>query len=455
MKKILMLSYYFPPITDVGGLRALGFAENLPAHGWEPHVLSVRNPDRSVCGVGDGGPPAGIDTRYCRSLFHLNRASWKANGVLRLLLRAVGIRLRGNIVHELFCLPDVFAGWIVPAYAAGLRIMKQEGIDLIYVSSKPFSSTLAGVLLKKATGKPLVLDFRDPASFPDSLFMDNRAGRTRKRIIGRIERYVLENADALLTTTRATEEAYLERYPFLAGRTRTIYNGFYLPGIPMQAVEPFDVFTIVYMGNFYHDLVPSDTFFEALRAVVDQGRIPADRIRFLYVGGLRGKDNWLMEAGRRHQVSHLIRTAGQVSREEAQSILARSALMLLRIVPPMISTKLFEGLRDGVPMLAIIEEGEVAELIRVYSPRSYVVTSHRAGDAADAICEAYRRWEKGELTPQIHTEYRNRFNKKSLTAAFREVLEAVIDNPRDERLLPLGSHKPGFEPRSVERHANH
>ncbi len=435
----LPVSAISDPITDVGGtepLKALGFAKQpfpptsilgVLSYGWVPHVLSVKNPDRSLCHFGPGGPPEGIDTTYCRSLFHLNRISWKANGVLRLLLQAFGFRLEGNVIHELFCLPDVFAGWVLPAYLAGLRIIKRKHIDLIYVSSKPFSSTLAGVLLKKATGKPLVLDFRDPASFPETLFLDNRAGRIRQRLVSKIERFVLENADYLLTTTRATETAYLQRYPFLNNRTRTIYNGYYLPGDSGATAAPFDVFTIVYLGNFYHDLIPSDTFFKALRIVVDRGLIPKDRIRFLYVGGLKERGNWLETAAKRFGVEHLIETTGHVPRETAQALLTRSALMLLRIVPPMISTKLFEGLRDGVAMLAIIDKGEVEAMIRRYSPGSFVVTSRSVDDVAEAIAEAYRQWRTGALARRPSEDYNAHFNKEALTAEFAEVLNAVLD----------------------------
>jgi glycosyltransferase involved in cell wall biosynthesis len=336
---------------------------------------------------------------------------------------------------------------VLPAYLGGLRIMKRRPFDVIYVSSKPFSSTLAGVLLKKATGKPLVLDFRDPASFPDNLFLPNQAGRIRQRAVTIIERFVLENADYLLTTTKATEGEYLRRYPFMKGRTRTIYNGYYLPPEPKQTVEPFDVFTIVYLGNFYYDLLPSDTFFLALKSLVDQRLIPADQIRFLYVGGLREK-NWLDDACRRFGVGHLVQTTGQVHREEAQSILRRSALMLLRIVPPMISTKLFEGLRDGVPMLSIIEKGEVEDLVRSYSPHSFLITSGRVEDVVDAIAEAYGQWKRGALHPVPSTKYIEQFNKRTATERLNKVLsqatcrhslpkDAAAYRPKD-RGQPIG-----------------
>lgn len=426
MKKILLISYYFPPISNVGALRALGYAQYLPNHGWQPYVLSVKNPDLSLCSVGAEDSPKDIDTTYCRSLFQLNRITWKANSVLRLLLGAIRIKLESNVVNEILCMPDNFIGWILPAYIAGLRIIQQHNIDLIYVSSKPFSSTLTGVMLKKTTGKPLVLDFRDPASFPPNLFLNNWAGRTRQRLIAKIERFVLANTDYLLTTTQITEAAYRRRYPFLRSRIRTIYNGYYLSADPKPPSKPFDVFTIVYLGNFYYNLLPSDSFFAALHTIIEQGLIPNDQIRFLYVGKIRDKNNWLLEVGRRFGIKHLFQTTGHVSRGEAQAILKNSAIMLLRIVPPMISTKLFEALRDGIPMLAIIEKGEVETLIKSYSPQSFLVTTGKSHDVVDAILGAYHNWKNGKGGFRQNNEYIASFSKAALTSQFANILDHTI-----------------------------
>ena len=301
MKRVLLISYYFPPLLDVGGLRALGFAQNLPAFGWEPYVLSVKNPDASLCKVGPESPTGDIKTFYCRSWFHLNRITWKANGVLKLLLKAFGVKLDDNIVQELFCLPDVYAGWVFPAYQTGLRLIKQYDIDVVYVSSKPFSSVLSGVMLKRATNKPLVLDFRDPVSFPGNLFSNNSAGRLRRQVVRKIERFTLANADHLITTTRETLNRYKKLYPFLKNRSTILYNGYFLPTDTRPIPHEFDTFTIVYIGNFYYGLVPCDTFFQALKQISDQQLIPSGKFRFLYVGAIREKANWLEEMRQRYE----------------------------------------------------------------------------------------------------------------------------------------------------------
>lgn len=392
-----MISYYFPPIRDVGGLRALGFAKNMTAFGWEPYVLSVKNPDTSLCKVGSEGPPSNIKTYYCRSWFHLNRFTWKANGVLRLFLKSFGINLKSNIVQELACIPDAFVGWLLPAFLKGLDIIKKHNIDLIYVSSKPFSSALSGVLLKQVTNKPLVLDFRDPVSFPDILFLENWAGKMNSIIIRKMEHYALTNTDRLITTTRQTQGMYETLYPFLIGKTATIYNGYFLPPDTKPAKQSFEIFTIVYLGNFYYNLIPCETFFQALRRIEDQQLIPKGKFRFLYVGAVREKANWLEKVQEKFGLGQIVQATGHVPKAEAQLILQKSALMLLRIVPPMISTKLFEAFRDGVPILAVIDSQEVKELIQKYSKKSYVVSINSVEDTVSSILDAYNKWLDGKL----------------------------------------------------------
>ena len=42
-KKILLISYHFPPSTAVGGLRIANFAKYLPLYGWNAYVLTIKD----------------------------------------------------------------------------------------------------------------------------------------------------------------------------------------------------------------------------------------------------------------------------------------------------------------------------------------------------------------------------------------------------------------------------
>ena len=425
MKKILMISYYYPPLDDVGALKSLGFSKNLPDFGWEPHVLTIKNPDSSYCLVGNSLQPNNTIVFYSRSLFNLNRVVWKINGLIKLFLKVIGKDLKKNIFHDLICIPDVFIGWIIPCFLRGLYLSKKIGINVIYVSCRPFSSALTGVLLKKVLKKPLILDFRDPMSFPYIDFDNDKLGKFRHRLIKNIERYTLKNADRFIVTTDETRNEYLSLYPFLKGKIDRIYNGF-LMEIKISDDNPtFDKFTIIYVGNFYYSSISSDKFFLALQKIVANKLIPQTKFVFLYLGGINKKNNWLEKVGHKYNITDIIVAPGQVSREESLQAISKASLLLLRIIPPCISTKLYEGLVVGTPFLATIDKGEVEELIREYSPHSYIITSDNVDDIVNAIIDAYHKWEKGELRKIVSQEYLESFNKKELTKELAKILEEI------------------------------
>jgi len=423
-KKILMISYYFPPLVDVGSLRALGFSQNLYNFGWEPYVLSVKNPDKSYCLIGNITPPKNVKTFYIRSLFNLSKLTSRADNLLRRFARPFNKDWKRNIIQDLFCIPDIFIGWILPTIIKGLQIIDKHNIDVIYVSCKPFSPAITGVILKKLRNKPLILDFRDPISFPSIMFSNIISRNFTQRVIQKIEKYVLKNTDKLIVTADRIKREYLSIYPFLNGTVHTIYNG-YFKNYPIKESNEFEKFTILYTGNFYNDLAPSDLFFQSLQKVITKKLILKNEIQFFYLGHTRRKNNWLQRKAEQYGLQDVMSNLGQVSRKESMRNIYRSSMLLLRIVPPMISTKLYEGLATGIPILATINEGEVANLIRRYSKNSYIVTSNNVDDVVNAIKDAYNKWKIGELKKQQNKEFLQEFNKKALTKQFAQILDDV------------------------------
>ena len=150
-------------LTDVGSKRSVAFSKYFKKHGWNPYVLSVKNPDRSYCSVGTDAPPAGVPTAYTYSLINLYRPLGKLNGALSRLAGLFQMKISRNHLYDLFCIPDYFWGWIPLTVLKGYRLIKRQNIDTIYVSCSPHSASLAGIILKRLLGKPLIIDYRDPS----------------------------------------------------------------------------------------------------------------------------------------------------------------------------------------------------------------------------------------------------------------------------------------------------
>jgi glycosyltransferase involved in cell wall biosynthesis len=432
MKKILMISYFYPPLSDVGGLRALAYSRHLREFEWEPYVVSVKNPDKHWCVLGTTPPPEGVKTYYTRSLMNLTWLTGKLNGLMARILRPFGITVTRPVVGDLLCIPDQFIGWIPLTVLKGLKLIKANRIDVIYVSCKPFSSALIGLFLKLLTKKPLVLDFRDPVS---PLFLNSNDKYYRRmptfRIIKKIEEITLKHADKLILVTEETRDLYGSFFPFLANKMSVIYNGF-MEEYFLEKPAPFERFTIVYSGNFYQDFIPPDPFFQALNKIATEDETMKKNIDFMYVGA---RTPWLTEMTKKYNLQDLIRVTGFVSREKSIEFICRSSVLLLRIVPGMISTKLFEGLAAGAPILALIHEGEAARLIRKYSCRfSFIVEPNEPDKIAVSIKNAYEKWQRGELKGRRNPEFYRDFNKRNLTSVFAQNLEQVVSDQKSEGL---------------------
>ncbi len=431
MKKILIISYYYPPLADVGALRALAFSRYLPAHGWEPHVLSVKNPDKHGSMPGEGKAPSGVNTYYTRSIMNLSWITGKANGLLSRILKLIGIRLTRPLVRDLVCIPDEYIGWIPLTVLKGLSLIRKNNIDVIYVSCKPFSSAIIGVLLKYITGKPLVLDFRDPVSPEYTLSKDAYYRKAPSfRAIRWIEEKVLRQADKLLLTAEETRELYHSFFPFIKDRTAVVYNGFFEEHF-QGAWEPFDKFTIVYSGNFYSFEMRPDPFFSALQKLITLEPELKDKIEFVYIGSYQP---WLRTMIDRYGLHDVVRITGRVSREKSIEYIGKSSLLLLRIVPRMISTKLFEGLAAGAPFLALINDGEAAKIIQKYSLSTYyIVQPDNAGEIGKAIKDAHRKWQRGKIVKAKNRRFYDDFNKKKLTADFARTIDSVVNDSSKRR----------------------
>ncbi len=423
---ILMLCYYYPPLTDVGSKRSVAFSKYFKKHGWNPYVLSVKNPDRYYCSVGKDLPPEGVPTEYSYSVINPYWLLGKMNGALARILKIFNIQVTRNYFYDLICYPDHFLGWIPLTTLKGVRMIQKNKIDAIYVSCTPFSAALIGVFLKLLTKKPLLLDFRDPFAVGISTYAD--VSRIRRAANRWFEKTFLKHADLFFVTSEETRQEYIKEYPWVEDKTFTIYNGFDSVTPLDGSRRKFDKFSVIYTGQFYtygpkHHLY-TDLFFNALEYLKSAGDISAEDFQFKFFGD---EYAYIEEIADRHGVNDLVIARSRVPYEEVLESVSRSHLMLLRIVKLMISTKLYEGIPLNVPFLATIPHGEVEEIIRKYSPGSYIVTEDNSHlDVADAIKDAMVKYRNNQMPANHVDEFLARFTRESMTRRLMKIVENTL-----------------------------
>jgi glycosyltransferase involved in cell wall biosynthesis len=420
---VLMMCYYYPPINDVGSKRSVAFSKYFKKHGWQPYVLSVKNPDKTYCSVGKDLPPNGVHTEYCYSVINYRWLLGKLNGALAKILKLIQFDIPRNYFYDLVCYPDHFLGWIPLATIRGARMIKEYKIDFIYVSCSPFSAALAGVFLKKIMKKPLVLDFRDPLNVGISTYIN--VSKLRRNINRWFEKLFIKYVDILFVTSDETRQEYVKIYPRIKERIFTVHNGFDPVFSQCELKKKYDRFSVVYTGQFY-TYMPNhqkytDMFFRALAYLKLQGDISNENFQFQFFGD---EYEYVEDLSEKYDVKDLVIAKSRVPYQKILEHISRSHLMLLRIVKLMISTKLYEGIPLNTPFLATIPHGEVEDIIRIYSPGSIILTEDNSyKDVANSIKDAIEKYKNGKMQNNLVEEFLIKFRRENLAIKLMNIVE--------------------------------
>lgn len=364
-RRVLLVSYFFPPLGGGGMLRALKLAKYLPAAGWEPEVLTADDPryhlrDEAALGEVDC-PVHRAPARRYPSAARLLRVGGGST-----VVKAAGSGWRGGLrtyLARLGNLPDQQVRWSRAARSLGLKLARQGRYSVVWTTSPPVSAHLVGLTLKRELGLKWVADLRD--SWTLGPFFDP-ATPFHRLLHRRLERIVVESADALVCATPRMGELYRRFYPDSAEKITVITNGYDeadfigLDGLPSH---PGTV--VGHAGTFYGARRP-DAFLAALETVADER--PEAGLRFLEIGtsGLEAEDALGRFARRRPE---LITRRGNLPHRRTLEELACCRLLLVVVgnqpgAQTVLTGKLFEYLRLGRPILACCPSGDAADLVR-------------------------------------------------------------------------------------------
>ena len=414
MKKVLLIAYHYPPLGGAGVFRTLKFTKYLPKFGYQPHVLTVKNPmysTKDLTLVGEIPPEASIHRTF--SFEHR---------ILR-APRLLSINLKWLYI------PDENIGWLPFAVFYGKKIIEKENIGIIYATAPIFTSLLIGCLLKKKTGKPLVVDYRDP--WTQNVFIKYPT-KLHKKIEEKMEEVVLNTADYIITTTEPMRLKLIEKYPFVKEKCVTITNGFDpedFRGLIRNASK--NKFTITYTGYLY-GLRTGKPFFVALRELIKEKKELESKIQVLFAGPPSGQTALFAEE---LGLQNVVKFLGYIPHQESLKLMVNSDALLLIIAleesydgktgPLMIPGKLFEYLGAKRSILALVPQGAAADVIR--STKSGIIVSPEdINSIKQAIFKLFQDWERGRLT--IVESNISEYNRELLTAKLAKVFEHAYVN---------------------------
>lgn len=432
LKKLLVISYYWPPAGGAGVQRCLKFVRHLPEFGYEPIVITV---DERVATYPVTDPtlqadiPGGvrvIRTRSFEPLSVLSRFVGKENvpyggfantrkeSRVQQLLRWV----RGN-----FFIPDARKGWVPHALKEATRIIREEQIERVMISSPPHSSQLIGLQLKKRfPGLTWIADMRDPWT-DIYYYKDLMHTQVAARADAALERKVLESADLILVVSEPIRQAFLKKSEKLnSAKISVIPNGYDADDFQSCNRERSGDFTISYVGTLAESYHP-EVFIDVLNRFASTR--PQDKVCFRFVGNIPWN---IRERFEKQARGWNVLWTGHVPHLEATRAM-QDADVLLLVIPDVsgaegiLTGKLFEYIGSGSPILGIGPcTGEAARILNETQAGTMFDRSDVSGMVA--FIEQVFLHRKDSATASQRSGNAARYSRYSLTEKLTELIEA-------------------------------
>lgn len=363
MKKVLIITYYWPPSGGSGVQRWIYFTKYLREFGWEPVIYTMKNADYPI-----------IDEKLINKIpediivlkekgfepFKIYKALTGQKN--KTLTNSIASKKNNSFTHKLsvwirgnFFIPDARKFWIKPSVKFLSHYLATNKIDAIISTSPPQSTHLIALKLHHKFQLPWLADFRDPWT-KVSYFKDLQLTSFAKKKHLRLEKKVVQTATEVTTVTWTWKKDFEQ---IRKGKVQLITNGFDDEiEIPPSVVN--DKFTLSYFGVLSEDRNPVHTW-NAIEQLYNSDLDFAAKFEFIMVGNI---DNQIKEYLKKYHFNAKIKYINSLPHQEIFTYYAKSDVLFLVGIPGekgVLPGKLFEYLSVKKPILSIGEESSDTE----------------------------------------------------------------------------------------------
>ena len=413
MKRVLLISYWYPPCNSPGSRRSGSMAKYLGEYGWQPVVVTNHwttkncsyDPD-CVQNLPEGDFVRRIQSSNLKNggfFGFLNEDNWQK--VLRPMKHPTN--WSGNVKRSLTRLADL------------------KNIDAIWATYCPNANLYLARYFSKKIRVPWVADFRDePGQFgtPEDIryrFMVYRMIAAQRRLI--------KSAAAITTVTKGLSDTLKDRYQ---REVHVIMNGFDPEDTAKEEKIICSKFTLVHTGELYPQRSPKPIF-DALAMLIKKGEIATSDISIKFYGQdyilTENNDFFLPHLLKNYPFSEIVTSYQRVSRKECDEICRSSTILLLirESGKGFIPSKLFSYLAARRPILALSNNSNDVQQI---------IYETGAGECCNTLLEIanlllkwYKEWK---ITGTVNYSGKGnsilRFSRKEQAKQLVELLDEVV-----------------------------
>ncbi len=369
-KRVLIITYYWPPSGAIGVHRCLKFAKYLKKSGMDIVVYTAKNAQYPYLDHSNFKHiPEGI-TVLKKSIvepFNLFKllSGRRKDSVLtnpvqvrdkkQKLIDKISIWVRGNLF-----IPDARSFWIRPSVKYLSKYIKTNKIDAIISDGPPHTNTVIACKLSKKFNIPWLADFQDPwtqVDYYNEFMLSKFADKKHKKL----EQETFKTAKKI-TIASPTWKKDLELIG--AKNVDVIFWGFDENDFTNLFPDKKEHFIVSHAGLLGHDRNPS-VFFKILNDIKKEDKNFAEKLKIYFAGPV---DYAVKESLKSEGLEENTIYLGNIPRDKALQLTINSNLLLLPLNKAMnasgrIPGKLFEQMRSGIPIICFGPRGSDVENI--------------------------------------------------------------------------------------------
>lgn len=427
-KKVLLVTYYWPPAGGPGVQRWLKFVSYLPQFGIEPIVYIPENPeypildenlvDQVPSGITIIKQPIREPASFAKKLFG-KKTKQLQSGILPTKKTSLATRLMLYVRANYF-IPDARVGWVKPSVIFLKEYCKQHSIDTIITTGPPHSMHLIGMHLQKETGVKWLADFRDPWTtihYFAQLPLKNSALKKHKEL----EKKILTAADIITVTSKPTQTEFEK---LTARPIHVVTNGYDENQLPKEPIPLDNKFSIAHIGSLLSDRNPKQLWKALADLVIVYPSLKEDLQ--VTLAGVVSEEVLLSiaEAGLEKYVNNY----GYVSHTEAIRLQHASQILLLlemdkeetKVILP---GKLFEYMAAKRPILALgPEDGAIASILEETNAGVYYSYKESA-DIYTYLESQYNTYKTESI--QVQSQGVTAYNREAVSKQMAAILRGL------------------------------
>lgn len=423
-KKVLIITYYWPPAGGPGVQRWLKFVKYLPVFNIEPVVYIPENPNYPIVDESLNSEVSKdvtiikhpIKEPYkLAGLFSKKSSKTISKGIIseekkQSLIEKVLLYVRGN-----YFIPDARKSWVKPSVEFLSEYIQKEEIETIITTGPPHSLHLIGLQLKERLGVKWVADFRDPwttIGYHKQLRLTNASNAKHKAL----EKQVLTTADQIIVTSFTTKKEFqqLTKQPI-----EVITNGY-----DKESVDKFEMdskFTMSHIGSLLSKRNP-EVLWKVLSEFISENDQFSKDFQLNFIGFISDS---VLHSLKTYNLSSYVNNVGYVSHKEAITYQKESQIVLLIEINSeetkcIIPGKLFEYMASNRPIIALGPKGSDVEKIITETNTGNYFNYEDYDSLKRIILEHYKAYQNNTL--QGHPIGLQKYSRKSLTEALSKLL---------------------------------